>query len=106
MKPKNSRLKKTDRVSSKKEGRKTWTVYIIECGNKAFYTGITNNLERRLKEHSQGRGARYTRMYKVNRLVYTEKRRNIRTAMKREREIKKLSRERKAAIVEGRSTGG
>lgn len=85
--------------------RKTWTVYMVECGNLAFYTGITNNLERRLKEHSAGHGAKYTRMYKVNRLVYTEKKRNIRTAMKREKEIKRLNRTQKDALVEGWSDG-
>lgn len=38
-----------------------WFVYILECSDKTLYTGITNNLERRLKHHNEGKGAKYTR---------------------------------------------
>ena len=40
---------------------KVWTVYILECGDGTLYTGITDDLERRLKAHSEGKGAKYTR---------------------------------------------
>ena len=39
----------------------SWTVYILRCGDKTLYTGITNNLEARLEKHSCGTGAKYTR---------------------------------------------
>lgn len=38
-----------------------WVVYILECSDQTLYTGITNNLERRLKQHNEGKGAKYTR---------------------------------------------
>lgn len=78
-----------------------WTIYMLECGNSAYYTGITNDLEHRIRMHSTGRGARYTRVFGVRGLVYTEKKRTIGAAMRREREIKRLSRTRKLQLAEG-----
>ena len=73
--------------------------YIIECADGTYYTGWTTDPERRLKTHNAGRGARYTRTRLPVRLVYVEPQPDRTTAMKRERAIKTLSREKKQKLI-------
>lgn len=75
-----------------------WTVYILACGDGSLYTGITNDLEKRLAAHRAGTGARYTRGRGPLEIVYTEKKRNKSYALKREAAIKALSRAEKVAL--------
>ena len=77
-----------------------WFVYILECKNKSLYTGITNDLERRVNEHRSGQGARYTRAFGVAKLVYQEARANRSVASKREAEIKSLTRKQKLEFIQ------
>jgi putative endonuclease len=74
-------------------------VYIVECADKTLYTGWTTSLERRVKMHNAGRGARYTRERGPVRLVYAEEAPDRRAAMQRERAIKRLTRAQKLALV-------
>ena len=67
-------------------------VYLLECKDGTLYTGITTDVKRRLKEHKEGIGSRYTRSRKVKRLLYTEKHKNRSSASKREAEVKKMPR--------------
>lgn len=76
-------------------------VYIIKCGDGSLYTGWTNNLEKRFKKHSEGKGAKYTRGRGPLELVYFEIFEDKKDAMKREYAIKKLKREDKEKLVEG-----
>jgi putative endonuclease len=76
-------------------------VYIIECADKTLYTGWTTDIERRLKAHNAGRGARYTQQRRPVRLVYLEELPDRRAAQKRELEIKRLSRTGKLKLVQG-----
>ena len=73
--------------------------YIIECADGTLYTGITNDPGRRLREHELGHGARYTRSRRPLHLAYLEEQPDLKTAMRRERAIKALSRERKLALI-------
>ena len=73
--------------------------YIVECCDGTFYTGWAVDAERRLKVHNAGRGARYTRMRLPVKLVYVEAQPDRTAAMKRERAIKKLTREKKRALI-------
>lgn len=75
-----------------------WYIYILRCGDGSYYTGITNNLENRLKAHENGTGAKYTRGRAPFTLVYREKFRNRGEASKRESEIKKLSHSEKSSL--------
>ena len=75
-------------------------VYIIECGDRTLYTGITTDIKRRFKEHQSGNGGAYTRSRMVNKVLYTEKFKNRSLASKREAEIKSWSRNRKLALVQ------
>ena len=65
-----------------------WWVYVIKCIDGSFYTGASNNLEKRFLDHKEGRGGRYTRSHKVVKIVYSEKLPTRSKALKREAEIK------------------
>lgn len=73
--------------------------YILECADGTFYTGWTTDPERRIKEHNRGTGSRYTRSRRPVVLVYVEPQPDRSEAMKRERAIKALSRERKKRLI-------
>jgi putative endonuclease len=75
-------------------------VYIVSCSDGSFYTGYTDNLEVRLKEHNGLRsgGARYTRSHRPVSLVYSEPFQKRTAAQRREREIKKMSHKEKEII--------
>lgn len=79
---------------------KPWIVYIIECADSTLYTGITNDLERRLAQHEAGTGARYTRGRGPFELKYTEQCAGRSEASKREIEIKGMSRAQKWRLIE------
>ncbi len=76
-----------------------YVVYILECNDKTLYTGITTDLKRRLEQHRQGEGARYTRARGVKRVLYTEKCKNQSEALSREYAIKQLTRLEKLALI-------
>jgi predicted GIY-YIG superfamily endonuclease len=67
---------------------KKWFVYIVLCQDGSFYTGITPNLERRIQEHKEGRGGRYTLLHKAVRVVFTECFNNKKEALVREQQLK------------------
>jgi putative endonuclease len=73
--------------------------YILECADKTYYTGWTTDPERRVKQHNKGTGARYTRSRLPVKIVYLEPQPDRAAAMKRERTIKRLSRERKIKLI-------
>ena len=77
-----------------------YIVYILECVDKSLYTGATNNLEKRLREHNTAkRGAHYTKIRRPVVLKYFEKFNSLAKARKREAEIKRLSREKKLELA-------
>lgn len=80
-----------------------WIVYILECSDTSLYTGITNDLERRLEEHRTGRGAKYTKYRSPSRLRYTEYRSTKSAALTREAAIKALARSEKLALIAAQS---
>lgn len=75
-------------------------VYILLCDQKTYYIGITDNLERRLKEHRDKKSF-YTKQFSDIKLVYTEKVKNKVVAEKREKQIKGWSRAKKMALIKG-----
>ena len=74
-------------------------VYILKCADDTFYTGITTDPSRRLKEHNSGKGAKYTRSRLPCTIVYCEHSENKNSALKREAAIKKLSRKEKLQLI-------
>ncbi|MBT5188016.1 MAG: GIY-YIG nuclease family protein [Kordiimonadaceae bacterium] len=80
-----------------------WCVYILKCGDDSYYTGITNDLEKRVNDHECGKGAKYTRGRGPFKIIYKEDLDNRSEASKREIEIKKLSRpDKEKLIIQGR----
>ena len=75
-----------------------WTVYILQCRDCTLYTGITDNLPRRLAAHNGGKGAKYTRGRGPVVLVHQESCPDRSAALRRERAIKALSRSQKLAL--------
>ncbi|MCK4913716.1 MAG: GIY-YIG nuclease family protein [Planctomycetes bacterium] len=78
-----------------------WYVYILECQNKALYTGVTNNIKRRFKDHQAGNGGHYTSYNRPKRILYTEGFENKSKAETREQQIKRWSRTKKLALIKG-----
>lgn len=77
-----------------------WTLYIVECADKTLYTGITNDLERRIEEHNTSdKGAKYTRARRPVALVYSCQYNDRSEASKAEYSIKKLSKTQKEELI-------
>ena len=77
----------------------TWRVYIIECSDGSLYTGITNDLDRRITAHNDGRGAKYTKSRRPVRLRYSEPAADRKNASKREYAIKSLRKAEKMRLI-------
>ena len=80
--------------------KNNWKVYIVECADGTYYTGITTDVSRRILEHNYSfKSAKYTRSRRPVKLVYEEDTQNRSTASKRERQIKKMKRKEKTILI-------
>ena len=77
----------------------SWMVYILRCADGTLYTGCTNNLAQRLKTHNSGKGAKYTRSRLPVKLVYKEELVDKSSALKKELEIKSLTKFEKQQLI-------
>ncbi|MCP1225521.1 GIY-YIG nuclease family protein [Sebaldella sp. S0638] len=77
-------------------------VYIVKCSDKTYYTGYTNDLEKRLFAHNAGKGAKYTRNRIPVEIVYFEEYEDKSEAMKREYAIKRLTRVQKEKLIKSK----
>ncbi len=84
-----------------KRSRRLWYVYILKCSSNTFYTGSTNNIERRIKEHNSKKGGHYTSTFGPVELIWKENHPNRSSAMKRECQIKRWTRKKKEALKKG-----
>ncbi|MCX6722225.1 MAG: GIY-YIG nuclease family protein [Candidatus Staskawiczbacteria bacterium] len=80
-----------------------WFVYIIRCKDGSLYTGATNDLEKRFADHKSGKGAKYTKSHIPEEIVFSKKFRSKIKALKKEREIKDLTREEKIKFIKNAS---
>ncbi len=87
-----------NKISGMKSESNNYT-YILRCSDGSLYTGWTNNLEKRVKSHNLGIGAKYTKPRRPVELVYYETYPSKVDAMKRESEIKKLSKQKKEELI-------
>ncbi|WP_338232390.1 GIY-YIG nuclease family protein [Companilactobacillus muriivasis] len=78
---------------------KKYYVYMLLCSDKTFYTGTSNNVEKRVATHNAGKGAKYTKVRRPVKLMYSEELANKSEALKREIAIKKLSRQQKITLL-------
>jgi putative endonuclease len=74
-------------------------VYILLCCDGSFYTGYTKDLDERIKQHETGKGAKYTKSHRPQKIAYVEILDSRSKAMKREREIKKLNHQQKLDLA-------
>jgi|GEM_PF-689607 len=89
-----------ERSRTKVEGQK-YKLYILKINIYRLYIGITDNVERRISEHKQSKGAKFTKHSESIELVYTEECDSLQTAMKREKQIKGWTRAKKEALIAG-----
>lgn len=78
-----------------------WYLYILECCDGSYYTGVTVNIPDRLKRHNEGKGAKFTRSHRPCRLVYFEKCQSESDARRRELVIKGWNRSKKEELIRG-----
>ena len=76
-----------------------WYVYMLRCGDGTLYTGVPDNVERRLAAHRSGRGAKYTRGRGPLELVYQEQVPDKSAALRREYQIKRLPKQEKEGLI-------
>ena len=88
-------------VGARPPGAQPWWVYLIRCGDGSLYCGIARDVDRRLQQHTTGQGARYTRGRGPLTVVYREPAGDRPGALRRERAIKRLSREDKEILARG-----
>ena len=78
----------------------SYYVYIMASLKKVLYTGITNDLQIRVKQHKMGQGSIFTKKYNVNRLVWYEETNDVMIAIEWEKRIKDWSRQKKIDLIE------
>ena len=80
-------------------GSQPWCVYMLRCRDESLYTGMTNDVPRRLAAHAAGKGGAYTRSRRPVRLVYREQAKDRSAALRREAALKRLTAREKWALV-------
>ena len=83
----------------KKPPNDPWFIYILRCADSSLYTGITNDVKRRCRQHNDGTASRYTRSRRPTKLVWQEKQPSRSSALKREAAIKAMTRRDKLALI-------
>ena len=81
--------------------KKQWFVYILECGDGSFYTGVTNDVDSRMKAHAEGKGSKYVYKKGFKRLLQAKSCKDNSDACKCEYAIKQLPRNEKLSWFEG-----
>jgi putative endonuclease len=89
------------RVEGQTNIEQPWYFYIVKCRDDSLYSGITNSIEQRVKEHNAGKGAKYTLGRRPVQLVYSEKHANSSEARKREYQVKGWTRVKKEQLIDG-----
>lgn len=84
---------------------KHFYVYIMTNHTRRIYTGVTNDLRRRVHEHKSGQVRGFTSKYQINQLIYFEETNNIESAISREKQIKSWARKRKIDLIESANPG-
>jgi len=79
----------------------TWTLYVAECADGSYYTGITKDVEKRIETHNAGKGSKYTAVHRPIKLIFQETQANYSVALRREYQVKSLSKKRKILFAQG-----
>jgi len=84
-----------------KREKAEWSLYIAECADGTYYTGIAKDVEKRMEVHNSGKGSKYTATHGPVKLIFQEPQGDYSTALRREYQVKTLSKERKIKFVAG-----
>lgn len=87
-----------DRLTSEKS---EWSLYVVECADGSYYTGIAKDVEKRVEAHNTGKGAKYTATHGPVKLLFQEAQASYSVALQREYQIKTLPKDRKVRFVNG-----
>jgi putative endonuclease len=79
----------------------SWSLYVAECADGSYYTGIAKDVEKRIAAHNEGKGSKYTRTHAPVKLVFQEPQADYSAALRREYQIKSLPKDRKTTLIEG-----
>lgn len=93
--------KKVIKVISTEKIDQIWHVYILKTLSGQLYTGITSDLVRRMKQHKNGNGGRFTRTFGFKKLLYSEESTTRSEALKREAEVKRWPKKKKVQLIKG-----
>lgn len=99
MSPKNSRS--ASRADNGRRRTNDWHLYVAECADGSYYTGIAKNVEKRIEAHNSGKGAKYTSTHGPVKLIFQEPQTNYSAALRREYQVKTLPKNRKVQFVAG-----
>ena len=84
-----------------KSSKVEWSLYVAECADGSFYTGIAKNVLERIKVHNSGKGSKYTAAHGPVKLIFQEPQGDYATALRREYQVKSLSKVRKIRFIAG-----
>ncbi len=84
-----------------KRKKAEWSLYMAECADGSYYTGIAKDVEKRIENHNTGKGAKYTATRGPVKLIFQEPQGDYSTALRREYQVKTLSKERKIRFIAG-----
>ena len=85
----------------KRKPKSPWHLYIAECADGSYYTGIAKDVEQRISAHNAGKGSKYTRTHSPVRLVFHEPQADYSAALRREYQVKSLPKGRKSRFIAG-----
>ena len=84
-----------------KRKKAEWSLYVAECADGSYYTGIAKDIEKRIETHNSGKGSKYTAAHGPVRLIFQEPQGDYSSALRREYQVKTLSKERKIRFIAG-----
>lgn len=90
----------------RKKRQAEWHLYIAECADGSYYTGITKDVEARIDTHNAGKGSKYTATHGPVKLLFQEPQADYSAALRREYQVKRLSKERKVLFAAGETLQG
>ncbi len=85
----------------KYKSKDQWSLYVAECADGSYYTGITKDVAKRIETHNSGKGSKYTATHRPVKLVFQEPQANYSAALRREYQVKILPKNRKVRFVAG-----
>ncbi len=96
-----SRKKNLGDANSQSPTANSWSLYIAECADGTYYTGIAKDVEKRIETHNSGKGSKYTAAHGPVRLIFQEPQGDYSTALRREYQVKNVSKARKIRLIGG-----